>query len=117
MTTLRWILGIPTALAAGGWLLLAAWGNSFRRSWGASENSGLTVFAPFVAMAALLASLIFPQQRLLLHAVAAGVALLVAESLLLVPRASGLGVSLLVYCSLWLCYYGLAAWSQPATGA
>lgn len=116
MMTLRWILGVPTALAAGGWLVLAAWADTFRQSWGASKNSGLTVFGPFGALAALLASLVFPQQRILLHAVAAGVALLVAESIMLFPKASGLGVTMLVYCGLWLTYYGLAAWSPQNAG-
>jgi hypothetical protein len=110
MTTLRWILGIPTFLAAGGWLLLAAWGDSFRRSWGASENSGFLVFGPFLAMAALLATLLFPQQKPLLHAVASGVVLLAVASCMLLPRAPGLAVTILAYCALWFCYYHMAAW-------
>ena len=45
MNALRWLLGSIAVLAGGGWLLLALWGQSFRRSFGASDLGPLVVIA------------------------------------------------------------------------
>jgi hypothetical protein len=115
MTVLRWVLGVTTFLAAGGLLLLVSWAGSYRRSWGASEKSGMVVLGPLLALMVLLATLVFPEAKMLLHLAAMGMTVLSLASLLLFFHASGLCTTILVYSGLWFGYYGLAAWA-PVTG-
>jgi hypothetical protein len=109
MMVMRWVLGIATFLAAGGLLLLASWAGSYRRSWGASEKSGLLVLGPLFVLMVLLATLVFPEAKVLLHFAAFGMAILSLASLLLFSQASGLCATILLYCGLWFGYYGMAA--------
>lgn len=115
MTTLRWILGIVTALGLGGWLLLASWGDGFRRSFGASGLTGAIVFVPVLLLGLLLASLVLPEQRVLLHATAATVILVAIGCFALLPNAAGAGSLGLCYCGMWMAYYALAL--GPRAGA
>ena len=108
MEGLRWTLAAVTVLAAVAWLLFFSWGNSFRSSFGASKNSGGLLLVPLLILGLLIGSLLLPEEKILLHIVAAGVIALTLLSLLLLPKFSGAGLIGLTYCSLWLVYYGLA---------
>ena len=105
MTGLRWFLGITAGVIAAGWLLLTVAGNSFRGSFGASENSALKTIAPTAIALLLLAALIWPERRLLLYLGGlAAVGILIAS--LFLARATvfvaGCGV---IYTSAWLYFY------------
>lgn len=112
MNALRWILGIVTGLTAGGWIVLGIWANGFRRSFGASENAAWKIVVPLLVMIALLASLLAPTQRGLMHTVAVAVVLLVVGCLWLVQKAPFLSLMGLIYFGLWLTYYWQAVWSR-----
>jgi multisubunit Na+/H+ antiporter MnhG subunit len=71
MSALRWILASATALVMVGFIALLGFADSFRRSFGASENGPLVALLPVTAILVFLAGLIFPGQRALLHVAAA----------------------------------------------
>ncbi len=111
---LRWILGIVTALVGGGWLALVVLADGFRRSFGASENGPLIAIGPMLVAALLLASLVAPGQRFLLHSTAVVVVAMALGSLWLLTESTGLGVSGLLYCGLWFLFYWRAGWTPAA---
>ena len=112
MQALRWTLGIITALASAGFLALVVFGDGFRRSYGASENGALKVGVSLVVQAALLASIVAPGQRMLLHGVAVVVALLIAGCLWIYRESAFAGTTGLAYCGMWVGYYWQAVWGQ-----
>src|SRR5262245_31414459 len=97
MNGLRWSLVVVTALAAAGWLLIAAWGKGFRRSFGASEVSWAVGVLPVLVLGVLLASLLLPGNAALLHVVAVVVVLLAVVSVRQFPKFSGAGSMGLIY--------------------
>lgn len=100
----RWLVAV-TALAGVGFVALLALADDFRRSFGASENGPLVAIIPLVVLAALLAGLLFPGQKGLVH-VGAAAAVAVAVGGVWVMRESVATGSLgLVYCALWLSWY------------
>jgi hypothetical protein len=114
MLALRWLLGLIVAALGGGFLLLSIASAQFRRGFGASDISPLVRFLPLAGAALLLAGLIYPSSKLLLHAGAlAAVALIgiciwqtIAEGAII----TWLGVAYLVA---WLVFYWLTAWKNP----
>lgn len=116
MAVLRWTLVVILLVIAGGFGFLVAVAAGFRRSFGASPHSPLLVALPFVAMAVLLAGLIYPASRPLLHAGAVAAAGLIAFCVWQSIRESAVitwfGVAYLVA---WLAFYAMAAW--PAAPA
>lgn len=110
MTALRWILGVIAAVFAGGFVFLVLVTNGFRRSFGASEHGPLFIGLPVVALALLLAALVVPACKPLLHLAAVAAAGLVAFCVWQI-RAEGEGLWFaLVYLAAWFVYYWLAAW-------
>ncbi len=109
MTFLRWTLGLLLGLALSGWVALAVFGDSFRRSFGASGVGLLLAAGPPLAMAVLLAALVAPQVRPLLHAgaVAAGLLAALAVREILQEAAPSL-VFALGGLLLWFLFYALA---------
>ena len=112
MQTLRWILGIITAIGTAGFLALVVFGDGFRRSFGASENGALKVGISVVVQAALLASIAAPNQKMLMHCVAVVIAALIAGCLWIYRESAFVGTSGLAYCGMWLGYYWQAVWGQ-----
>jgi hypothetical protein len=111
MTTLRWILGTVAALVGGGFTLLFLASNGLRRSFGASENNPLIAILPLLALGLLLAALVTPTQRTLLHMAAVAAAALAGFSIWMLVRESATVMWLsLVYLALWFGFYWLAAW-------
>lgn len=107
MTTLRWILGLGTTAMLAGFVVLAMVAGNFRRSFGASPTNPLLTLLPTLAFAVLFAGLLFPGQRLLLHAGALAAAILLS---ICVVNMSGISLVGISYFGLWLVYYWLAAW-------
>ena len=105
MLGLRWTLGVVTALAAGGWVALAAGGSGFRRSFGGSGNPAWMVLLPVVVGALVLASLVWPERRALLHAAAAAMLALVVGCVLLARETLFVAALGLAYAAAWLSYY------------
>jgi multisubunit Na+/H+ antiporter MnhG subunit len=105
MQTLRWILGLTTGVTTAGFFALVIFGDGFRRSFGASENGSLKVGVIILVLAALIASLVAPNQRLLMHGVAILVILLLTGSAWVCRESAFVGTTGLAYCALWFGYY------------
>lgn len=117
MNALRWVLAAVTATVTVGFLVLLAWADGFRRSFGASANGPLVAGAPLGAMLVVLASLLLPGSRPLLHVTAAAVLALAASSAWLLREAPFLGGTGLLFSALWSLWYWHAAWAAPGTPA
>ncbi|TAK50862.1 MAG: hypothetical protein EPO25_18140 [Gammaproteobacteria bacterium] len=116
MLTLRWILGSIIVLVGGGFVALSIVAGGFRRSFGASSIHPLLTLLPLVAMVLLLAALMFPAKKLLLHAAAlAAVALVVFCIWQLVSESATVLWWALLYLGGWLVFYWLATASLTAT--
>ena len=112
MQPLRWILGITTAIGTAGFLALIVFGDGFRRSYGASENGALKVGISLVVQGALLASIVAPSQKMLLHCVAVVVAALIAGCLWIYRESAFAGTTGLAYWGMLFGYYWQAVWGQ-----
>ena len=111
MTALRWFLGITLSLLLGGYLFLFMVSNSFRRSFGASANNPLLAILPIAFGLLLLAGIIWPANRILMH-IAAGAAVgwlgfCIYEMIKEGAPSILLGI---LYGILWLVFYWLATW-------
>jgi hypothetical protein len=105
MLFLRWTLGVITALAACGWLALAAGGSAFRRSFGGSANAAPLTVLPVAAAAVVVASVLWPERRLLLHGAAAVVVLVAIGSTVVARETASVAAVGLLYAGAWLCFY------------
>ena len=111
MTTLRWTLGLILVLLGGGFVLLSVVGGEFRKSFGASPVSALLFVLPLVAMAVLLAALVTPSTRLLLHAGAVVAVVLVGFCVWQIfAESATILIGALIYLATWLVFYWLTAW-------
>jgi hypothetical protein len=115
MNALRWFLASITALVTIGFVVLLVVADGFRRSFGASENGPLIVVLPLTVMLLLLASLLLPGQRVLLHVAAAVALVLVGCSVWVLGESAFVGSMGLLYSGLWWAWYWHAAWQQGAT--
>ncbi|HMP84220.1 MAG TPA: hypothetical protein PKA41_16095 [Verrucomicrobiota bacterium] len=77
MNTLRWILGSIAVVLGGGFVILVLFGNAFRKSFGASEHGPLFIGLPVIGVGLLLAAILFPSSKPLLHVATAATAGLV----------------------------------------
>jgi hypothetical protein len=112
MTTLRWTLGLVVAIASTGYFALVVIGGGFRRSFGASDKSGIQVIVGIVVTGLVLASLVWPEKRLLLHIVAVlMVALCIGCAFLARETMFGATVGAL-YAVGWLTFYYRTVWAQ-----
>jgi hypothetical protein len=110
MLGLRWSLGIASALVGVGWLVLGVLGNSFRASFGASAVDWLTRLGPLVVMALVLASVMAPGNRVLLHLTAVAVAAAGIGGALVLRESVFVGTLCLAYCGAWFFFYVRTAW-------
>ncbi|MFN8548260.1 MAG: hypothetical protein U0527_09950 [Candidatus Eisenbacteria bacterium] len=108
MIALRWALGIVTSLFLVAWIALVAFGNSYRRSFGASENGPLLTLAPLLLVTVLLAGLCWPEKRALLHTGAALAVLLLAASTWLLRQSAFGGTLGIFYAAAWLLFYTMS---------
>ena len=105
MNALRWILGSITLLLTAGFWALMLIGDGFRRSFGASENSSWKAAVAVVVQLALIASIAFPGQRVLMHAAAAVLLVLALGCVWVLRESIFMGTSGLAFCALWTAYY------------
>ncbi|MEJ7811977.1 MAG: hypothetical protein WKG32_16310 [Gemmatimonadaceae bacterium] len=111
---LRWLLGGLAAIVAAGWVALAAGGNSFRRSFGASENAPWVAAVPPIIALVVLASVVWPERRPLLHVTAALIILVLIASALLARQTVFVAALGVLYALAWLWFYYRAAWAGTA---
>jgi hypothetical protein len=104
MLGLRWTLGIVTALVTLMIVAIAVVGGGFRRSFGASDNPIPTALT-LVVSALVLASLVWPEQRVLMHVVAVLMVALVVGSLFLVRETLVTAMFGVAYAAAWLSLY------------
>lgn len=112
MIALRWILGLSTGGVLFGTIVLTMVASGFRKSFGASPTNPLIVALPYLALAIMLGGILLPGQRWLLH-----IGALTAATVLIscVVRMSDISLVGILYATLWLVYYWLAAWhAAPA---
>jgi hypothetical protein len=102
---LRWILGLAGGLFIVGWVLLIAMANSFRGSFGASENPVWKAAGPVVIAALLTVAVIYPERRLLLHAAAIAALGVLVGSLMLARTAIFVASLGFIYAALWFLFY------------
>jgi hypothetical protein len=112
MSALRWILASATVLVMVGFIALLGFADSFRRSFGASENGPLLALLPVTAILVFLAGLIFPRQRALLHVAATLALALVVCAVWVLQESVFVGVTGLLYSALYLVWYWHAAWTR-----
>lgn len=106
MLAFRWILGLLAVGLGGGFVFLVLVGNALRRSFGASPKGPYVPVLPLLAILLLVAGLIAPHCRPLLHLAAiAALGLAVACVWQIVTDAAvvlWLGVG---YLALWFVFY------------
>ena len=97
--------------------MLALLGNAFRKSLGASEHGPLFIILPVVGVVLLLAGILFPTNKPLLHLGAVAAAGLVAFCLWQIFSEGEAPLWFaVVYLAMWFVYYWLAAWrAAPAS--
>jgi hypothetical protein len=109
MTTLRWLLGSVIALIGAGTIALFVLGDGFRRSFGASANSLFMLLLPLAGGALMLAALIAPGHRWLLHLAAiAAVALAGGCLWQIFTEAATVLWLVLALLALWFVFYSMA---------
>lgn len=108
MQALRWMLGVVAVVVGGGWLAMAALGSGFRSSFGASAVGLLTQLGPVVVMGLALASVVAPQNRVLLHATAVVLGAACVGLLLVFRESAFVAVAGLLYCAAWFLFYAKA---------
>jgi hypothetical protein len=110
MSTLRWILGGLALFFGGGFLVLCIVASGFRKSFGASELNPLLVVLPLAALAILLAGLLFPSSKPLLHTGALAAVGLIGFCVwqMIVDFATVL-IFGIAYLVAWLAFYWMAA--------
>ncbi len=111
MTALRWILGSIAALFGGGFVFLVVLSNAFRKSFGASEHGPLFMGLPVIALGLLLAAVLFPANKPLLHLAAIAALGLAGFCLWQIFTDSAVPLWFAVaYLLAWFVFYWLAAW-------
>ena len=90
------------------WVALNVAGDSFRRSFGASENGPLLLGVPLLFVAILVSALFMPDRRVLLHVGAVAAVVILGASLWISRETlfvASLGVA---YSAAWLLFYARA---------
>ena len=106
MIALRWILGLVLAGLGGGFIVLSIVASGFRKSFGASPVNPLTTILPVVAMIVLLAGLVWPANRTLMHTGAVAALALIALCVYLMISESAVVVWFGVFYLVgWLWFY------------
>lgn len=115
MLALRWILGIALLVLGGFFVVSAIVSNGLRRLLHQPELHVLQVALPLLAMAVVLAALVLPQQRTLLHAAALAALGLVGFCIWLMVTELAIDVLWALLCLagwFWFYWRALAAAAQ-----
>ena len=111
MTTLRWTLGLVVTLTTAAFMALVIIGGGFRRSFGASDNSGLQIVIGLAVAGLVIASLIAPERRVLMHAVAVVIVAFAVLFLVIMRQAPVVASLGLLYAIGWFAFYYRAVWA------
>jgi hypothetical protein len=107
---LRWVLGVVAAIAGALALAVLVIGGNFRSSFGASDSNPLVTLLPMLGIGVVLASVVWPQSRPLLHVAAAVVVAVAGLAAYLARREPNFATCLALYAAAWLWFYWRAAW-------
>jgi hypothetical protein len=113
MLALRWILGLTAAIGIVFWVLLLIVAQDFRRSFGASDISAIRAFSLPVILLFVVATVILPDHRLLLHVAAAIMLIGIITSVLILRESLFVGSAGLIFLGAWFLFYRLVIWSSP----
>ncbi len=103
---LRWTLGLIIVVLGGGFFVLTTVASGFRKSFGASELNPLLQIVPIAAMLVLLAGVIAPSNRILLHVGAVCAVAMMGYCIWTMIFESAEVVWLgLIYMAVWLYFY------------
>ena len=106
MIALRWVLGLVLVGLGSGFFILAMVANGFRKSFGASELNPLIPILPVAAMLVMLAGLIAPSNRMLMHVGAACAVGLIGFCVWQIVTDYGAVLWFaLAYLAVWLYFY------------
>ena len=112
MTALRWIVGLVTTLAALGTAALVIIGGGFRRSFGASDNSATLVALTVVLAGLIIASVVWPERRVLMHIVAVLMIGLCIACVFLARQTVFVATIGVMYAATWLIFYYRTVWQR-----
>ena len=112
MNALRWTIGIVTAILALGTVALAVVGGGFRRSFGASDNSAAIIAGVVIFAALVVASVVWPDRRTLMHIVAALMLALCIVLITLVRQTVFIPTVGTTYAVSWLIFYYRMVWER-----
>jgi hypothetical protein len=113
MNLVRWLLGLSSALALAGWILLVMAADDFRRSFGASSVGALRLAALPLVLLLVTVTVVYPTNRALLHFAAILLGLAMIGAVFILRESLFVGITGIVYICAWLLFYLHAAWSQP----
>ena len=106
MLAFRWLLGLIILGLGGSFVVLGIVATGFRKSFGASPINPLTTAVPMAAMLVLLAGLIWPANRALLHTGAVSAAGLLAFCVYMMITESAVSMWFGVFYLMgWLYFY------------
>ena len=112
MTALRWSIGIITVLTTLGIVPLAAMGGGFRRSFGASDNSVAIIAGVAICAVLVVASVVWPERRALMHVVAVLMLALCVACVLLARQTAFVATVGVLYAASWLILYYRTVWQR-----
>ena len=111
MNALRWTIGLTTALILAAWVALSVVGDNFRRSFGASEGSPLPLIVGVASASLVLASVVWPERRMLLHIVAVVMLALCVGCAFLARQTMFVASLGFIYAALWFTFYYRVVWA------
>jgi hypothetical protein len=111
---LRWTIGIIAAVVGVGFFLLATAGSAFRASFGGSDQGPWVDLAPLLVAFLIVATVLWPDRRVLLHVTAILMAALVIGSGFLMKETVFIGSCGVVFGACWFLFYYRAIWAPAA---
>ena len=105
MNSFRWAFGLLTAVLLAGWVFLVVVGGNFRRSFGASPGAPLLPLLPGLLLGLVLATLLWPGQRPLLHVTAVAAVLGLLATLAILRESAATAAFVAAYLACWLVFY------------
>src|SRR5215207_1263255 len=109
--TLRWILAVTMAIASAGFIALAAIAGGFRRSFTATDKGTPIVIFGLACAAVILASLIWPERRVLMHTAAVVMVAFSVGCVFLARDTVFVAMLGAFYAVGWFTFYYRAVWA------
>lgn len=112
MNGLRWTIGIVTAVAALGTIVIAVIAGGFRRSFTGSDNSAPLIAGVVIFAALVIASVAWPERRALMHIVALVMLGLCIACVAVARQTVFVATVGILYAASWLTFYYRAVWQR-----